>query len=370
MASPAASCLRDELVEVRTDRKLTFYDYDGDERLELDVARFVDVDFATIADGESLVATLRAESGLTELIIGQFDGEQQFITANDHVQLRAHSPRADWFMYSESGFSEADELYLVNAEDEVFVGEGEVHIASVSPDGSRAIAGIINQSGRFELWEADLEADTVAFDLVYDLYSGDLANVEAVWLDASPAQMLVVVSSFNESDSFAELRTGDESVELTVSSLDGGGYGILPLGDSWLWLSAQRSDTGDHYTIVELVRGDSVVANDDLDGTARSLVVLDDDTVAAALNRSGSVFLTNISVDGDDFEITDLTASDWIGDLYAGGGRLYARSQSDSGFAEILTASADDDVADSLSGEITQVIALLDQQMDHYSSSR
>ena len=358
-----------DLVEVRTDRRIAYYNYDGDEQLELDTARFSNVDVVITDNGESLVATLQSESGLTELIIGQFDGEQQFITANDNVRLRAYSPRVDWFMYSDSAFGEADRLYLANSNDEIYVGEGDIDIASISPDGSRAVAGIIAEGGRFEIWEADLETDAVAFDLIHDLYFNDLAGIQAVWLDASPAQLLLAVTSFDELDSFVELRTAEDSTELTASSAEVGGYGIVPLGSSWLWLSTQNPDTGDSYTIVELIRS-KVVASDDLDGIIRSLVILDDNTVAITLNRAGSIFLTYITIDHEDFEITDLTASDWIGDLFAGGGQLYARSQSGSGFVEILTAAPRDDDVDSLSGDITQVVSLLDQRLNKYSSSR
>ena len=356
------------LVEVQTSRSVTFYDYGGDEELEINTARFSDVDARVLSGGEAIAATLRAESGLTELIYGRFSGEQEFVTAGDRVQILAASPSGDWFAYYKNDAGSGGEVHLRSGGGEAFVGQGAVELASMSPDGKSFVVGLVDEIGRLEVWQADLEAEPVEVELVFDEFAEDLSGLDVEWAGDRPGDFLFAADFFEAGRNIAELRTASGAIELVPSADGMGGQRLVPVGDGWLWLSQQDSGDGSAYTALELISGREVVDAGEIAGRISKLVVVDQDTIAVTVDQLGAEFLTFVSAEGGEIVIVDLAASDSIAALYGVGGRVYA--ETGRLFKEVVSARPGDDDVEALDHDITQVVSLLSSDISRHSHSR
>lgn len=355
------------LVEVHTARNVAFYDYGGREVLEMNTARFSDVQARVLSGGDALAATLRSESGLTELIYGRFSGDQEFVTAGDSVRILAASPQGDWFAYSKSDAGSQSDVYLRGGRGEVFVGRGAVELASMSPDGKSFAVALVDGIGRVEVWVADLEADPVHKELVFDEFAEDLAGLDVEWAAGQPGAFLFEADFYEAGRNIAELRTPDGAIDLIPSTAGMGGQRLVPVGDGWLWLSEQHPGGGSTYTAAELISGQEVADSKDIAGRILGLVAVDQTTIAVIVDQLGAEFLTLVAADGDELDIADLAASDSVAALYGIGGRVYA--ETGRSFKEVVTARPGDDDVEALDHDITQIVALLSPDISRHSQS-
>ena len=60
---------------MRTARDITLFDYDAEERMRLDLSNVDNPDLYVLDEGRAIAATLEADDGLTELVVGTVDGE-------------------------------------------------------------------------------------------------------------------------------------------------------------------------------------------------------------------------------------------------------------------------------------------------------
>lgn len=412
-----------DLVEVRTAREATLFGYDGEERLELDLRRFDVLDLRVVDEGRSIVSTLRATDGVTELLIGTIEGDQTFVTRNDEVRVLDVSPLTDSFLYAEREAGEATEVLLYHGNDSTIVGSGEVLHASIAPDGSEVVVALLPgstmpdgaaatgrsdddvvgdtttttayfdddefdfddavddyvggeaddlddvliQTGVVEVWFADLTASDLDFELIHQADESDISDVTAYWIDAESSQMVLAVDGWDERDSFTELRDGSETTSLTHATYGQGA--MVPVGSSWVWLS-QQSTGSDGYAVVELVRDNEVVVDEVLEGELYSAVVVNDRTISVILDRDGTRYLTMVSLEGDDIEVLDLMASSWIDNLTAVSGRLFARNDSRGGLQEVVTARPGDTDVEPLGGDAARIVGVLSRDLPLYSQGR
>ena len=369
------------MVEVRTARDITLFDYDAEERLQLDLSDFDNADLHVLDEGRRIAATVQASDGLIELVVGTIDGDQTFVTRNDEVEILTSSELGSAFVYVEHEVGETPHLMLWNDGESSLISRGQSY-AEMAHDGSAVAAVVTSEDDLLEVWFADLDGADVDVELVYEVHEDDIFYIDAYWAGVSGDAMVMAVNGRDERDDLTELRVGSAVVELAHSTSSGDDWqfmevndawvwtnpqaALVPVGDSRVWLS-QQSTGSQAFAVAELVRGGEVVEDEILDGEIISYVVVDDRTLAVVTDRLGTMYLTLVSLRGDDIETFDLLASNRIDSLVALSGRVYARSESRFGVEEIVTARPGDTDVEILGEEATQVVTLLSRDLTRYS---
>ena len=373
------------LVEVRNARDITLFDYEAEERLQLDLSNFGNPDLYVLDEGRAIAATLEADDGLTELVVGTVDGEQSFVTRNDIVKILAVSEIGSSFVYVEREAGETPHLMLWHDGDSSLISRGSSEYAAIAPDGSAAVAVITGEDDLLEVWFAALDGSDADFELIYEAHEDDIFYVDAYWSGAVRNAMVLAANGRDERDDITELRVGSEVTELAHSEASSDSWqfaevddsfvwanpqaALVPVGDSLVWLS-QQSTGSQGFAVAERVDNGEVVDDELLEGEIVSFVVVDDRTMAVVADRLGTMYLTMISLQGDDIETFDLLASNRIDNLVAISGRVYARSESRFGIEELVTARPGDTDAESLGEEAAQIVAVLTRDLTRFSQGR
>ena len=367
------------MVEVRTARDITLFDYDAEERLQLDLSDFDNADLHVLDEGRRIAATVQASDGLIELIVGNIDGDQTFVTRNDEVEILTSSELGSAFVYVEHEVGEIPHLMLWNDGDSSLISRGYSY-AEMAHDGSAVTAVVANEDDLVEVWFA-ADGDV---ELIYEVHEDDIFDIDAYWAGDSGDAMVMAVNGRDERDDLTELRVGSAVVELAHSTSSGNDWqsmevnnawvwtnpqaALVPVGDSRVWLS-QQSTGSQAFAVAELVRSGEVVEDEILDGEIVSYVVVDERTMAVVTDRLGTMHLTLVQLQGDDIKTFDLLASNRIDSLVAHSGRVYAHSESRFGVEEIVTARPGDTEAEVLGEEATQIVTLLSRDLTRYSQA-